>query len=379
MQIRLSFFPVIAVLILFISACQNGDRKKTAGGGSHYAIIGKITGLDSGWIFLSHDESQDRVDSARIDRGYFTFAGSTDTAESCSLKIEHAGKTSYPGNFFLDKGKTAMLIYIDSPKLNKINGTPAQDEYNSFNQGLSEAVDARFAVLEKAFGEARTRSDKSAMDTIEKKMEAVDSVQKGIVERYAAEHPASLLSAYEVYNNFSYNPDPSSLGKMYNGLDPLVKSSYFGRKLDTTLQKAIATDIGKTAPVFSLPDMSGKPVSLSSLRGKVTLVDFWASWCGPCRRENPAVLQAYNNYHAKGFDILGVSCDVSKADWQAAVKKDGLVWTQVCDLSGWKTVPYGLYGIIGIPMNFLLDKDGKIIAKGLRGDALAAKLKEVLN
>ncbi len=358
------------------TACK-GDEKK-ASGSNRYAIIGKITGLDSGWIFLHHDQAAGRLDSTRIDRGYFTFAGEADSVEFCSLKIEHGGRISYPGNFFLEKGRVAMLLYIDSPKLNKITGTATQEEYNRFNQDLSDSVDSKFTKLEKAFGEAKTRKDKAAMDRIDKELDAVDSIQKKFVSRYAALHPASVLSAFELYQNFSYNPDPAALGKMFVGLSPENRHAYYGRKLDTVLQKAVATDIGRTAPDFTLPDMSGKPVALSSFRGKVTLVDFWASWCGPCRRENPNVLAAYNTFHSKGFDIIGVSCDESREEWQTAVRKDGLVWTQVCDMTGWKTVPYNLYGIMGIPMNYLLDRDGKIIARGLRGDDLTAKLKQIL-
>jgi thiol-disulfide isomerase/thioredoxin len=120
-------------------------------------------------------------------------------------------------------------------------------------------------------------------------------------------------------------------------------------------------------------------VSLSSFKGKYFLLDFWASWCGPCRRENPNVVKAYRQYHNKGFDILGVSLDDSKDDWLKAIKKDGLSWTQVSDLKGWKNEAATLYGIQGIPMNFLIDKEGKIIAKNLRGQDLEKRLAEVLN
>lgn len=146
-----------------------------------------------------------------------------------------------------------------------------------------------------------------------------------------------------------------------------------------TLDAAITTAVGKPALEFTQNDSKGKPVTLSSFRGQYVLIDFWASWCGPCRAENPAVVKAYHAWHSKGFTILSVSLDDNKDRWLAAIKKDGLDWTQVSDLKSWQNSVATLYGVQGIPMNFLLDKDGKIIAKGLRGDDLEKKLTELVH
>jgi thiol-disulfide isomerase/thioredoxin len=126
---------------------------------------------------------------------------------------------------------------------------------------------------------------------------------------------------------------------------------------------------------MNTPD--GNPLSLQSLRGKVVLIDFWASWCGPCRRENPHVVAAYQQYHGKGFDVLGVSLDKTKDRWLAAIEKDGLIWHHVSDLKGWQNAAAQLYGVRSIPHTVLLDREGKIIARGLRGAALTAKLDEL--
>jgi peroxiredoxin len=136
--------------------------------------------------------------------------------------------------------------------------------------------------------------------------------------------------------------------------------------------------VGQPAPEISLPDINGKEVKLSSFRGKYVLVDFWASWCGPCRNENPNVVKAYNKYKDKNFTVLGVSLDEEKDDWGKAIQKDGLTWTHVSDLKHWNSVVVPLYHIEGIPYNVLVDPNGTVIAENLRGPMLEAKLEEAV-
>lgn len=137
--------------------------------------------------------------------------------------------------------------------------------------------------------------------------------------------------------------------------------------------------IGTVAPEISLPDPDGKVISLSSLRGNIVLIDFWAAWCGPCRKENPNVVRLYHKFHDKGFEIFGVSLDKSKTSWVKAIQKDKLTWTHVSDLKYWKSAAAGLYGVNSIPFTVLIDKEGKIIAKNLRGQSLERKLEELFN
>jgi peroxiredoxin len=183
------------------------------------------------------------------------------------------------------------------------------------------------------------------------------------------------------YFSLVYLPEAGKedlLKSVYDTLTPAVKKSYFGTKLEELISSMSKTSIGVMAPDFTQNDPAGQPVSLSSLRGQYVLVDFWASWCAPCRQENPNVVNAYNAYKDKGFTIIGVSLDQDKAAWEKAILDDKLTWTHVSDLKYFENAVAKTYGIRSIPASFLLDKEGRIIAKDLRGDALAIKLAELI-
>jgi peroxiredoxin len=361
-------------LLFFLFACHNNEsakplQEKTD---SSYAIIGKVTGQDSGTIYIIHRQSG-KTDSAALDHGYFKFGGKADTAELCRISLNDQTKS-----FFLENGKISMLIKKDSLRYALISGTPTQDEYNYFLNQTDKPLSDRMAVIEKAYETADNKKDKKVTDSLDKQYETLDLEQKQLVSDYAKSHPASIVAAYEIYNNFSYNTRLGQIDSLYKLLDTTVRVTYFGKELENIIEKTKLTAIGNPAPEFTSNDASGKAVSLSSFKGKYVLIDFWASWCGPCRLENPNVVKAFHKFHDKGFDIFGVSLDETKPEWLQAIKKDGLNWTQVSDLKGWKADAVALYGVKGIPMNYLLDKNGIIVAKGLRGEELDGKLTELL-
>jgi peroxiredoxin len=363
------------VSLFFLVACQGNDSTKsqTEKKDSSYAIIGKVTGLNSGTIFLNHRQSG-ITDSAALDHGYFTFKGKADTAEMCTITLENHSK-----RFFLENGKISMLIKKDSLPYALISGTQTQEEYNYFQNQLSKTVTDQMSIVDKAYDSANSRKDKKTMDSLDKLYDGLDLEQKQLVMDFTKANPRSLVAAFEIYTNFSYNPRLGQLDSLYQQLDTVVRLSFYGRQLRDLIDKTKLTSVGNPAPDFTSNDENDKPVTLSSFKGKFILLDFWASWCGPCRLENPNLVKAYHKYHDKGFGIFGVSLDDTKSDWLKAIKKDGLDWTQVSDLKGWKAAAVSLYGINGIPMNYLLDKNGIIVAKGLRGEDLDNKLAGLLH
>jgi len=361
----------------FIFLTCLGLQAKTNPVDSTYTLTGKIEGLPDGWVWLYHSQTDKDMDSGRVKNGSFVIKGHSSAPEHCLLGIQGKEGKEFRLGFWLQAGELNLIGKKDSIAKAVITGSPTQDESVQFQAGQKD-LDAIESQLDRSYDQARAKNDKHQLDSLENVFTDLDKKRRQYVKDYAAAHPASYVTAYAIYATFVFNPQASELRPLYKGLDPAIQSSYFGQQVKASLDAAELTDIGQPAPAFVQNDPDGKPVSLASFKGKYVLLDFWASWCGPCRAENPNVVAAYQKYAPKGFTILGVSLDNNKDKWLAAVKKDQLAWTQVSDLKGWQNKAADLYGIKGIPMNYLLDRDGKIIAKSLRGEDLEKKLGELM-
>lgn len=341
-----------------------------------FTIKGKITGIADGTsvqVISANDNSQ--LAQAKFSSGSFTISGNLNEPELYWIQI---GTTpQYKQYIYLEKG--IISISGSSTALNnlKIEGSDSHKDFIAFQQVFNPIVLRMQVIVPQINMAPEDTPQRDSLMAVYNRV--LDSLQQQIHD-YINQRPRSFVSPFILFVTTQFYDDPLLLEKRYNKLDTAIKNSVIGTSLGQFIAYHKVGAVGTDALDFIQPDTLGIPVSLSSFKGKYVLVDFWASWCAPCRMENPNVVANYNKFKDKNFTILGVSLDKpgQKDKWLQAIKKDQLAWTQVSDLQYWNNAAAQLYHVSGIPFNFLIDPNGKIVAKNLRGPDLEKKLCQLI-
>jgi len=386
-------FPILACAIIF-PGCKNGDKSrfqvKLAYSNSDKMMTPQNAANSDGWVFLEeivYGKSQPPliIDSQKISGG--------------SGNLTFRGKSQTQSIFELVFGDNVLSVPLinDAPEIHvdadlsktkdfyTVSGSPASKQL----QDLLARVSNLNADIQSAFGQLDSLKKINAPDSVlvvanNKKNMAIDQLNDYLKQFIQTTPNATLAVLALGWASRSFQPD-----QMQTSLKDL-KARFPGNAFLAEMEKNSQQPpdqqssggeswVGKTVPELVMPDPNGKAVSISSFKGKYLLIDFWASWCGPCRMENPNVVKAYNEFKDKNFTILGVSLDKDKDSWKKAITQDHLTWTQMSDLKYWNSQAVETFGFQGIPFNVLVDPSGKVIAESLRGEDLDAKLRQVLN
>lgn len=368
----ISFF----LWLLLFAGCHKTEWKNDEEP-NQFFIHGKLQNKTSGWIFLTELSDQQFVirDTAKVNAdGSFEFKGNI--TEPNIFRISLATQNG----MLLVIDTSHIEVRANAKDLQKTYGIKGSKESNLIKSlmDLLERNQKQVSGLEKRFIAAQQAGKSDSMIVLQEKYLALTAENTQEIKHFIRSHPDSFVAAYAAFSMLKPEADPEFLDSMVITFNKNIPDSRFVKLLNEQAASTNSIAVGKYAPEITLPQPDGSLLSLSSLKGKYVLIDFWASWCRPCRQENPNVVKLYNRYKNKGFEILGISLDESKDQWVDAIEKDQLTWRHVSDLKGLNSPAVQLYNIQAIPQTMLLDKEGKIMAINLRGASLEKKLASML-
>lgn len=368
-------------LLLFVSCGKQGNKS----GDNSFTIETTVDGIPDGIRAFLKVPNEKGVpvakDTAIVQNGKFTFYGTSEVPEMGFIYVNGA-----QGNVTLILEKGDLKVKADKSNLMeaKISGGKHNQEYVDFIEN-SKSISTKIKSVNQRYAAAKKAKDTTLVKTLKEQSDKLQEEGTKYQKDYVKDHPDSYISLQLMYRMLRYKIiDAKEAKAFYDKLPNNMKKTKVGEDLNLKLVEVQRAAIGSIAPDFSAPNPEGKKISLYDIRGKVTIIDFWAAWCGPCRRENPNVVNIYNKYHKDGLEIIGVSLDGkqrqgnAKQDWINAIEQDGLPWYQISNLAGFRDGIARNYNVRSIPATFILNEKGEIVAKNLRGAQLEAKVKELL-
>jgi peroxiredoxin len=366
---RIFALLMTAALVLACSGGREGE----------YQIKGTLEGeiAENTKVFLKKsDENLQPIeaDTAVASQGAFRFSGTIEAPHLYFIFVEGANM-GIP--LILEEGQLELKAHKDSLNAALVEGTPQNQAYAEFIEGSRLLVQRRNSIQQEMQNAMMAR-DTVNMNALRDEFMELRQEGMNYEQDFARTHPDALVSALLI-DRFLKTKSMTvpELQGLFSGLSETIRQTTLGRSLGQALDAAGKTAVGSKAPDFSAPTPSGEPLALSDVLGKVTLVDFWAAWCRPCRAENPNIVRIYEQYKDKGLSIMGVSLDRNADDWKQAIIDDGLTWHHVSNVQYFDEIAE-LYSVNAIPASFILDANGVIVAKDLRGEALEAKIAELL-
>ena len=362
------------VAALFLIACGGS-------GSSTFTIQGTLDGnlADGTPVILKKSDDTFQtidIDSTIINGGTFSFTGTAKEPELHFIYIEGL-RGGIP--LILENGTISLNAHKDSLQNVTIGGTPQNDAYFEYLTGARNLSELRMSMNEDLRA-AMMEQDSALIQSLRDEFFELQDRMVQFERNFTTGHTDALISLLIMDRMLETKTVPAEdVEKLFSNLSPSLKTSQIGKNIEAKLNGAKNTALGAKAPDFSGPTPEGSQLALKDALGKVTLVDFWAGWCKPCRAENPNVVAVYEKYKDKGLSVLGVSLDRNAEEWKRAIAEDGLNWNHISNIAYFNDPIARLYNISAIPASFILDENGVIIAKDLRGEALGEKISELLD